>query len=475
MRAVIAASKRLRSPMKRTRTPRRWSSPTSRSSALRNSFISAPTSSAGRPQFSLEKANRVRASTPRSRQKSMHRFTARAPARWPITRGRWRRAAQRPLPSMMMATWRGMHGGADSAFMPTPSDRHQLLFLGLDHLVDVLDRVVGDLLHLALEAALVVLADGLVLQQLFRLLVGVAADVADRDLGRFALGVDHLGQLAAAFLGQRGQVDADRGAGGVGRQAEVGGEDGLFDRGDHGLFPGRDGERADIADGHRGHLRQRHVRPVVVDLQVVDQGRGRAPGADLGQVVPQRFHALRHACLRVLLDLVEHRLPVPVRNRGIIGDAGAGEAARTQAWAPPWQAPSPRSTCSVAWLMPKRACSASPVACTNASSSSPRGRTRCAVIATPPAPRDQTCRWWTETTPGRPAMKARTSAASMPGGTASIAALKPSRSRPMAPTATTTPTSSAVAGSSQAHPRASMPAPATTVAREIAASAMRCR
>src|SRR5690606_34876050 len=311
MRAVIAASKRLRSPTKRTRTPRRWSSPTSRSSALRNSFISAPTSSAGRPQFSLENANRVRAPTPRSRQKSMHRLTARAPARWPIMRGLRRRAAQRPLPSMMMATWRGMRGVADGAFIATPSDRHQLLLLGLDHLIDVLDGLVGDLLDLALDAALVVLADCLFLQQLLALLVGVAADVADRHLGGFTLGVDQLAQLAAALFGERGQVDADGGAGGVRRQAEVGGEDRLLDRRDHGLFPGRDGERARIADPYRGDLRERHVRAVVVDPEVVDQRGGRAAGTDLGQVVAQRLDTLRHARLRFLLDLVEHRLPAP--------------------------------------------------------------------------------------------------------------------------------------------------------------------
>src|SRR5690606_11886531 len=148
---------------------------------------SAPTSSAGRPQFSLEKANRVSAPMPRSRQKSMHRLTARAPARWPIMRGRRRRAAQRPLPSMMMATWRGTPGMESAeALMRAPSDRHQLLFLGLDHLVHALDRVVGDLLDLAFEAALVVLADLLLLQQVLGLLQGVAADVADRDLGRLA-------------------------------------------------------------------------------------------------------------------------------------------------------------------------------------------------------------------------------------------------------------------------------------------------
>ena len=42
------------------------------------------------------------------RQKSMQTLTARAPARWPMMRGRRRRSAQRPLPSMMTARWRGM-------------------------------------------------------------------------------------------------------------------------------------------------------------------------------------------------------------------------------------------------------------------------------------------------------------------------------------------------------------------------------
>src|SRR5690606_38491298 len=46
------------------------------------------------------------------------------------------------------------------------SDRHQLRFLGLDHLVDVLDRLVGQLLDLVLAAAQLVLGQRLVLQQL---------------------------------------------------------------------------------------------------------------------------------------------------------------------------------------------------------------------------------------------------------------------------------------------------------------------
>src|SRR5579862_1062056 len=43
---------------------------------------------------------------------STTRRTVLAPARWPAKRGRPRWRAQRPLPSMMMATWRGRRSGA---------------------------------------------------------------------------------------------------------------------------------------------------------------------------------------------------------------------------------------------------------------------------------------------------------------------------------------------------------------------------
>src|SRR5438128_7936982 len=43
---------------------------------------------------------------PRPGAASTTRRTARAPAWWPAVRGRPRRAAQRPLPSMMIARWR---------------------------------------------------------------------------------------------------------------------------------------------------------------------------------------------------------------------------------------------------------------------------------------------------------------------------------------------------------------------------------
>src|SRR6476646_2234684 len=197
MRERIAGLKRSRSPMKRMRTPCRWSSATSRSSAVMNSFISAPTSSSGRPQFSLENANSVSASMPRSRQNSTQTVTARAPARWPMTRGRRRCCAQRPLPSMMTARWRGTRSGAGGEVLIRPSNRHQFLFLGADHVVDILDRLVGELLDVRFAARGFVFRDLLVLQQFLDVVVGIATDVADRDLRVLAGAVHVLGQILA--------------------------------------------------------------------------------------------------------------------------------------------------------------------------------------------------------------------------------------------------------------------------------------
>lgn len=66
-----------------------------------------PTSSRGRFQLSLEKAYNVSWPMPSRAQWETISFTVCAPRTWPIHRGRPRAVAQRPLPSMMMATWAG--------------------------------------------------------------------------------------------------------------------------------------------------------------------------------------------------------------------------------------------------------------------------------------------------------------------------------------------------------------------------------
>ncbi|CSC90492.1 Uncharacterised protein [Vibrio cholerae] len=67
------------------------------------SSINTPTSSSGRRQFSLLKANRVTALMPRRAEVEMVFRTAATPFLWPKTRGFPCAFAQRPLPSIMTA------------------------------------------------------------------------------------------------------------------------------------------------------------------------------------------------------------------------------------------------------------------------------------------------------------------------------------------------------------------------------------
>src|SRR5512139_5817 len=122
-----------------------------------NRAIRPRTSSRGRCQFSLLNAKSVSTATPCcSQARSSLRMTS-TPARCPATAGRPRAFAQRPLPSMMTATWRGMRDG-DSvtglgaartggvSLVPRRSDFHQVLFLRGELLVDLGDEAIGELL-----------------------------------------------------------------------------------------------------------------------------------------------------------------------------------------------------------------------------------------------------------------------------------------------------------------------------------------
>jgi hypothetical protein len=100
------------SPTTLKRMPFACSFATSCSSARMKSSIRIETSSGGRRQFSLENANSVRNSMSSSAQRRLMARRASTPRRWPATRGSMRCFAQRPLPSMMIATWRGTTAAA---------------------------------------------------------------------------------------------------------------------------------------------------------------------------------------------------------------------------------------------------------------------------------------------------------------------------------------------------------------------------
>src|SRR5437879_1035000 len=102
---------------------------------------------------------------PRPSQPYITRLIARTPARWPNECGRRRWRAQRPLPSMMMPTWRGtapwsagstVTGGLEAV---TSSDLHHLGLLALRDRVDPAGVAVGDLLELLAGPPGLVLGD----------------------------------------------------------------------------------------------------------------------------------------------------------------------------------------------------------------------------------------------------------------------------------------------------------------------------
>src|SRR4051794_5550992 len=116
---------------------------------------------------------------PRSAAARTARLSASTPRRCPSKRGSIRLAAQRPLPSMMMATCRGVR---ESCFAPRPSvmsaavmvdpdaprpdcDRlhlHDFFFFARQNPVDLGDGAVGGLLDLVGEALFLILADAAV-------------------------------------------------------------------------------------------------------------------------------------------------------------------------------------------------------------------------------------------------------------------------------------------------------------------------
>ena len=158
--------------------------------------------------------------------------------------------------------------------------------LAVHQAVDLGDRAVGQLLHLVERAALVVLGDLLVLEQLLqRARWRRGAGCAPRSWRPRRRG-------ARPWSGRGG---APRSARGIGTRSRSPCAAGFRPRSDsrmafsifgaHALFPGLHADRARIEQRHVGHLADRHHRAVVVDVHLVEDARVGAAGADLLQFV----------------------------------------------------------------------------------------------------------------------------------------------------------------------------------------------
>ena len=104
IRSISSSETPSRRPMKRIRTPSSSSSGVSRSIRSPNIAIRPSTSAVGRVQFSVENEKTVSSSIPNSAASRRRSLTTSAPARCPSIGGSPRCCAQRPLPSVMIAT-----------------------------------------------------------------------------------------------------------------------------------------------------------------------------------------------------------------------------------------------------------------------------------------------------------------------------------------------------------------------------------
>src|SRR5215470_2133778 len=159
--------------MTRTCTPFWWRSMRSLRMKRRSRPMSSRISVGGRDQFSELNEKMVRMPMPRSPAARTVRRNASTPRRCPSARGKPRAAAQRPLPSMMMATCRGTAKSpictlvsASALDIQHPSHREDLLLFRGQHPIELRDRVIGCLLDLLGRALAVVLADLVIFFQL---------------------------------------------------------------------------------------------------------------------------------------------------------------------------------------------------------------------------------------------------------------------------------------------------------------------
>lgn len=126
--------------------------------------------------------------------------------------------------------------------------------------------------------------------------VGIAANVADGDLGFFAELLAAGGKLSATIGGECGDIEADVLLLDDGVETQAAGFDRSADGGDGADIEGLDEELGGLGDCDAGEVFHVLHRAVVVDFEEIDQGGRGAAGADAAEfgaeVVCGFFHDL---------------------------------------------------------------------------------------------------------------------------------------------------------------------------------------
>src|SRR5207249_988481 len=117
--------------------------------------------------------------------------------------------------------------------------------------------------------------------------------------------MQHLHQILAALLVQRGDVEPDHRSVVRWGQPKVRRDDRLLDRLDEVAIPWLDDDLPCLRRADRGERDERGRRSVRVDLERLDETRSRATGAHACQLVLQRIDRLPHPGLHLSQDVLE--------------------------------------------------------------------------------------------------------------------------------------------------------------------------
>ena len=87
--------------------------------------------------------------------------------------------------------------------------------------------------------------------------------------------------------------------------------DGLLDGVERALVVGRDHQQAGLGNAEPGQLLERHLGPVVVDVQLLDQRRRGPPGPDAAEVGPGVVHRLAPSSPAASTSTIVDHGPLP--------------------------------------------------------------------------------------------------------------------------------------------------------------------
>src|ERR1039457_864089 len=177
----------------------------------------------------------------------------------------------------------------------------ELGFLVPEQVVHLPHVGVGEIVEFPFRPVHIVLACVTALDELVQRILGMPADVADRDLAVLGLVPRDLDVFLPAILGEIGEDHPDDRA--IVRRVhpEVAVPDRLLDRAKRGLVERLDDDHPRLGDMERGKLINRRRRSVVLGHDLAEHGRMRTPGADRGEL----FLGDRDGLLHFLLGLEE--------------------------------------------------------------------------------------------------------------------------------------------------------------------------